>query len=249
MKRLRILTAFFFFLTSALYAQQQQQHAGSDVIVARDGSRTEAIVLEINPSEIVYQTRPDGPYHVLDISEASEVIFACGVRQDVSGDEIVPFDRRFDTFPGVMSVSGARIFLGGQKVSESVLRDLIPAVDYSRSYREPLRKLKTGRALTFGGLGCIAAAGAVSVWDVMRCRGSEVKVTEWTTIFAARLGAAGVLTTGSGIVLTRIGRTRLEELARRYNAVHGKYPQPRAGGSAQISFSLSPAGATLALEF
>lgn len=245
MKRLSVLTAFFLFLSSALAAQQRGDY---DVIVTRDGSRTEAIVLEINTSEIVYQTRPDGPYYVLDLDEASEVIFSGGFRQDLTSDAVVPFDRRLDSFPGVMSSRGARLCLGGQPLSDSMVRSVIPSYEYWSGYREPLRKWKAGRALTYGGLGCIAAAGAVCAWDVMRCRGSEVNVSEWTTIFAARLGAVGVLSAGSGIVLKRIGKTRLDELAARYNAAHGKYPQPREA-AAKLSFGAGPSGLTLALQF
>ena len=234
-----ILTSF------CLFAQEAEK----DTIVSRDGSRTEAVVIEINSSEVVYQTRAGGPYFVLSVDDVSEVIFSNGFRQDLKQDKIVPFNRSHDSFPGVMSCRGGHLYLDGQVIPETTVWKVITANKYWSSYHEPVRKWRAGRILTYSGIGCIVAAGAVCGWDLLRCRGSEITVSEWTTEFAVGLGSAGVLMTGGGIVLTRIGKSRIEDLVRWYNAEHGKYPEARNSSGAQLTFGFSPAGATLALSF
>lgn len=243
---------FLIFTCSGLSAQQ----TGTDAIVSRDGSRTEAIVLEINSSEVVYQTRAGGPYFVLSIDDVSEVIFSSGFRQDLRGQKIVPFNRTVDgCFPGAMSASLGRLFLDRQVISEDMVRKVLASDGYWHVYRESSRKWKAGKALTYSGLGCIAAAGAVCAMDIRRGVGEEitiggktVTVSEWTTEFAAGLGAAGILMTGSGLILKSIGKSRMNSLARWYNAAHGKYPEARSAGT-QLAFTLTPSGATLAISF
>jgi hypothetical protein len=235
-----ILTSF------CLFAQE----AETDTIVSRDGSRTEAVVIEINSSEVVYQTREGGPYYVLSVDDVSEVIFSNGFRQDLTGEKIVPFNRAHDTFPGVMSCYRAHLYLDGQMIPETTVWKVISVNKYWSSYHEQMRKWRAGRILTFSGLGCIAAAGAICAWDYARCKGSDITVSEWTTEFGVELGAAGVLMTGGGLVLKHIGKSRIEDLVRWYNAEHGKYPEVRnSSPSAQLTLGFSPAGATLALTF
>ena len=243
MKKLLLLISLI--LTSfCLFAQE----GGTDTIVTRDGSRIQAIVQEISSSEVVYQTSSDSPYFVLSVDDVSEVIFSNGFRQDLTGSRIVPFDRRFDSFPGLMSCRGAHLYLDGQIIPESTVPKVISADKYWSSYHEQMRKWRAGRALTLSGIGCMVAAGALCGWDYLRCRDEDFTVSEWTTEFGIELGAVGVLMTGSGIVLKHIGKSRIQELVSWYNAEHGKYPAAR-NSAPTLTFGLSPAGATLALTF
>lgn len=243
MKRFLLLISLTF-TSFCLFAQEWEL----DTIVSRDGSRIQAAVQEISSSEVVYQTFSGGPYYVLSVDDVSEVIFSNGFRQDLTGSRIVPFDRRFDSFPGVMSCRGAHLYLNGQAIPETTVWKVISVNKYWSSYHEQMRKWRAGRVLTLSGLGCIAAAGAVCGWDYLRCRDKDFTVSEWTTEFGIELGAAGVLMTGSGLVLKHIGKSSIEELVRWYNADHGKYPEAR-NSAPTLTFGLSPAGATLALTF
>ena len=246
MKVKRFLLLISLILTSfCLFAQEGE----TDTVVTRDGSRIPAHVQEINSSEVVYQTRTGGPYFVLSVDDVSEVIFSNGFRQDLTGEKIVPFDRRFDSFPGVMSCRGAHLYLDGQVIPETAVWKVITVNKYWSSYHEQMRKWRAGRALTLSGIGCIAAAGALCGWDYLRCRDKDFTVSEWTTEFGIELGAVGVLMTGSGLILKSIGQARIKELVRWYNAEHGKYPEARSSSSPELTFGLSPAGATLALIF
>ena len=125
MKRLSLLISLI--LTSfCLFAQEAEK----DTIVSRDGSRTEAVVIEINSSEVVYQTRAGGPYFVSSVDDVSEVIFSNGFRQDLKQDKIVPFNRSLDSFPGVMSCRGGHLYLDVQVIPETTVWKVITANKY-----------------------------------------------------------------------------------------------------------------------
>lgn len=215
---------------------------GVDVIVTKGGSRINAIVQEINAEMVVYQLQAEGPYLDIPNSQVAEIRFSTGFNQVFGEDSpIVPFDRGTDEFPGLMSCAKGHLYLNGQIIPENMVWEVTGVPAYWSHYHEYSRKWRAGRSMLYVGIGSILAAGAVCGMDLLRNRNRDITVSEWTTEFAAGLGTIGVCVTGGGIAMIHIGKSRMNELVRRYNIDHRKYPE--------LALGFTSSGAGIALVF
>lgn len=215
-----------------------------DLIHTTDGRTIRAVVHEINSEVVAYQMFDvqSGPYLDINCTEVTKIDFASGFSQTfVAGRTPTSFDRSTDKFPGMLTCKATKMYLDGQRVPVDKVWEVLGYQMYTDNYRESERKWIIGRRVTYVGIGCIAAAGAVTACDYLGHRDTEITVSEWTTEFSVGLAAIGCVTTISGLVLSSIGKKQVKDICKWYNNDHRKYPE--------LSIGATPSGAGLALNF
>lgn len=198
----KLLFFLFAFLPVTLMAQDRIQTIGGQSINAK--------ILEINEDSIIYKdySNLDGPTYRIGIDNVATIVFQNGI------EEVYSYVPDSYILPTRLDAIGGDIYGDGVEIPQESLIYILGPEEYD-SYNAGLRFRKTGKTLTFVGLGLTAAGGIFLASALLGAR-QDVSNKSMAALSGYSLGL-GVSCLIASIPFSAVGRGKINAVVDNYN--------------------------------